>query len=655
MRIIRITFVTIVTTLVIFLIVSNNAYAIEEYDLGKVPDKTLLEEIGTLFRTIPESEINKIELSQRPDPVIINETRQFLNDLEKECTQKANQYQLRNTETKIKTKLNLLKQFNILEPLVTKLDTQVSEFTTLCVSESEFNREKLRIDSILSNDLQFKKYNAVADGSLTCNIEISQSITSDYKLFNTSYAVLKTYNDSIISRYNQLVVDDIALSESTSKLSERNNTIGQITSKVIEDQKLLDLKIRTAVAEKNKYYEELGINYAALTKQSVLSLEETKKELDSSEVAIGLSLDDGETWMLTKDSDELFRYFSLLKNNKDKVDEIKQTTTLYDQRSEDIRSSLAQKVALNLVLETYALEVDRNNYEITINNEKRQNYATISETHRLLAEERKELNRYYLNNSSTLNSTLRNCAVDSETEFNKYKIQYDALNSDFKKYIDDTFKVNLSQKELTVMTDVKSVSNTEPQLVFTVASKLSAIITQMTSCTKDQNLDILISSEPVSTVTISGVGGFGFEVDGNDSLSKILNDIQSLSASEMPFNRIDINYYVSKLNENILGSFQEETLGIQTILLSPINTWTQDVTTKKDSYVTYNCVNNNWVRSTERTMIKVENGICRNVDVQAISIFDAENKTAIPELLKSNINNLISERQFKLFGTCQTN
>ncbi len=655
MRIFRIFFSTTLTFLVINSFGTNNVYALEEYDLGKVPDKQILEEIETQYKTIPESQIQALELSQRPDPLIFNESGQFLIDLEKECTQKVNQYQLRNTETKIKSKLNLLRQFNTLAKAVEKLDTQVSEYTSLCVSESEFNREMLKINSILSNKDLIEKYVAVSDQTLTCNIETAQSITSDYLLFNTSYGALKTYNDSIISRYNQLVIDDLALSEKSAELSDRNITIGEITSKVIENQKLLDLKLKTAVAEKNKSYEELRTRYESLTKNSVLSPEEVKKDLTISEEAVALSLDDGETWMLTKDINELFRYFSLLKNNSDQVQKIKSITLDYEQKSEDIKSSLAQKLALNLILEVYSLETVRNNSTININNEKQQNIAAVSETHRLLAEERKILDKEFLKSSSTLHSALQNCSSESETEFNKYKTQYDALNSDFRKHIDDNFKSNLSQKELSVMTDVKSASATEPQLVFSVAKKLSEAINQLTTCSDNETLNIQLSSEPISTVTVAGLSGLNFQVEGNEPLTKSLNDIQSLSATEMLFNGIDINYYVSNLNTKINDLYQQETLGTQTIIVTPINPWTQDITTLKETYVTYDCSDKKWIRNSENSLIKVVNGFCKNMIVPAVNIMDAENKTFIPDLVKTNIDNIIIEKQFKQFGTCQIN
>lgn len=644
-----------ITLLAMPLLAFNSAYAIDEYELGTIPDENLIDEIESLFRTIPQSEIQAIELARRPDPIIMNETRQFLVDLEKECTQKTNQYQLRNTETKIKDRLSLLRQFSILEPNSAKLETQVTEYTALCVSESEFNREKLKIDSLLSNASQIRKYQAVADSSLLCDLDISQSIFVDYNFFTTSYTVLKTYNDSIISRYNQIVVDDLALFESTEKLSERNSEIGQITSQVIEDQSLLDLKLKTAIAEKNKFYEELRNSYATLTKQNILNLAEIKQSIDSPDVAIGLSLDEGETWMITNDTDELFRYFSLLKNNSDQVKEIKNITKLYSQRSEDIESSLAQKVALNLVLDIYAQESARNNDIINSNNEKREKIAAVSETHRLLAEERKKLDREYLNNSSTLHTAFNNCSIASEAEFNKYKAQYDSMNGDFKKYIDDTFQSTLTQKELTVMADVKSASISEPQLVFTVATKLSKTLTELSSCNDKQALDIQINSEPLSTVTVAGLAGIAFQVDGNDGLSKDMNDLQSLSASEMPFNDIDINYFVSNLNTKLTNSFQGVKLGNETLKLTPMNTWTQDIVTNNERYVTYECVNSKWEKTKEKSIIKVEKGFCKNLDLQAISIVDGANIATIPELVKANIDQLILEKQFKIFGTCQTN
>lgn len=646
----------LITLVVVFscvFITPSSIKAIYEYDLEPMPDMEIIDTLENDFKTLTLNDLENIESARRPDPLDVKELREYVQNLITECKLQTNQFQIHNLEAKIKEQLAILKQVPILQSNIALLEEQVSKYTLVCVNQSEFNKEAVKLNSFLNNKSLMDEYALVKDKSLTCTFDIAQAISSDYKMFQSSYSLAKGYTDSIIARYNQLLTDDSSFTKDIDKLSERNTELGNLVSEVMETQSLTDLKLKTTYAEKLNIEEDLKIKYADLTQQTVLTEEEVEIAISEEGKNVALSLDDGNTWMQTQDIDGLFKFLSIIKSNSDQVSLIKNLKQEYNQKNLDLKLLLAKKLALNIILSVYSQEIERNTSKIDINNSLRSKISKTIGQHKVLAEERKNMDRTYQQASSILTSVKEECSRESEKQFATYKKTYEELQDDFKKHLDDTFKATLNQKEQAIMVDVAAYSSTEPHLVFTMASKLNTALQELSSCKESQELSIRTGSEIVNSYTTNGFNGLHFQVDSDPELAAKLKAIDNELRNEMPLSQVDSNFYYKQFSQNLAEQLNGEILKERTILLRPESPWTQQLTLKKVTTVVYTCENNTWSGRIERITHEVEKEPCKDLMTEPLSISDLEGTRSIPELLNPVFQNLLNEKGIKLYGSCQ--
>ena len=580
-----------------------------------------------------------------------------INSLENTCQSFSSSSEGDRLKVDISKTTTELKKFEELIPITTEFETELHRYISNCAKEREYLVNIQTINAILDDSNNINIINGVLNGSIQCESPSLQTITSSTKIIYENYSKIRTYTDTLTATYNNSALKLTESEEIISELSKDNAELGVETQKIMQDLKFLKSKKITESQEIAILLRNVSEDYQALTTLKTENFYGAKSQTNKGDKLISLSLDEKNTWYSFQDQEEFFQFLKLLNNSNAEVRLIQDKTLDIIEKKNSIVKINASEISKIFMIDLISQDISKNNSQISaLNNEQNEIKPKIDQ-YSAYVKQLRETDTILRKNIASMTAALDQCKEYSIEEISALASKKEKLNDDLKAEMKRLYLLEFSDKDFAVIENPDSAVNLDVADLLLIVDNYSKFESRFTNCKQSDRLDIITNSVTKDSTLVNGISNFSVSTDPGNTLSQIMDSINTSYTKSQPIDQIDINHYSNFINKNLIEN-RNKYLSIENstfvLNLIPNYVWSQEIQTIEENHNIYVCNNSNWEEVSENKTLVLKHGECKSLSPDPVILQYSPEKEKPEKLISTEINKFILNNQIKVKGECKT-